>query len=660
FVPAETALPHSSHDNPPNGLSGIAPYVFHTTFDEVMLSNVEETDRALTEQARKRAIVLTQLAAESLVNHMYFHQMDVIADFSQSTRRQNGVTYFYVFDPAGEVVHDGTATIESFGKIVSDEPMRDVRETLLPATWIDNNAMHATAPIMIGSKFLGSVRIGLDLSESEHDKKAIRDLLFLIAGKGTERYLIASGLVVLFLGVAGIGIGIAVTRGTTTDIKFLKTATEEIGIGHYGTDIRVTRSDEIGDLGIAIGKMAGDLRRNEEELRFALQEAETASRAKSEFLSSMSHELRTPMNAILGFAQLLESSTSQPLTEDQKSAVGHILRGGEHLMELITQVLELSKIEAGKLSLAIGQVEARDVIDESIRMIQMRADTEGIDVIDRTAGEELPLLWTDGTRTIQVLLNLLSDAVKFNRVDGTVTVASRAMPGDMLRISVADTGRGVPAERHGELFKPFERLGREAGEIEGSGIGLTISKRIVELLGGQIGFESDLGQGSTFWFDLPVSRQPSAPRKKSRGSADPAGKVAASSDEGAAHTVLYIEDNPDNVLLMESIIERVGDAVLLSAPDAEMGIEIARIEKPDLILMDIDLPGMNGIEALKHLRNMAETKDIPVIAVTAAAMPKDVEEGKKAGFREYFIKPFDISKFNKTIGKILAGHKSLV
>jgi signal transduction histidine kinase len=223
------------------------------------------------------------------------------------------------------------------------------------------------------------------------------------------------------------------------------------------------------------------------------------------------------MHAVLGFAQVLEHNPKEPLSEKQKSAVDHILRGGNHLLELIDRLLDLSKIEAGELSLEIKHIPARDVIDECLYLIQTRTKHKDIKILDQTVGEDLPLLWTDKTRLKQVLLNLLSNAVKYNCENGTVTLGCQETSKQMLHISVADTGTGIPAEQRDDLFKPFERLGREAGQIEGTGIGLTISRQIIEQLGGEIGFESEEGKGSTFWVDVPLSSKQGSGSEEDQG-----------------------------------------------------------------------------------------------------------------------------------------------
>ena len=387
----------------------------------------------------------------------------------------------------------------------------------------------------------------------------------------------------------------------------------------------------------------------EQALLHAKEEAEAANRAKSEFLSSMSHELRTPMNAILGFAQILQYDSKEPLTEAQNFSIDNILKGGEHLMVLIEQVLELSKIDAGQLSLSFNHASARDVIDHSLGLIGARAEEKGIEIADRTAGDDLPSLWTDGTRLTQVLLNLLSNAVKYNQENGKVTISCREMPDQMLRISVADTGRGIPVEKQDKLFKPFERLGREAGQIEGTGIGLTITKQIIGKLGGRVGFESEEDKGSTFWVDIPVSKNPDNVKiEKSSSKA-----IKKLDGKSSKYSVLYIEDNPSSMQLMEAMIGQIGNVHLLTAYNAELGFDLAKSETPDLILMDINLPGLNGIEVLKQLLDTKETKSIPVIAITANAMPKDIETGLKAGFKDYITKPIDVLDFIQIIKEAL-------
>ncbi|MDH5749034.1 MAG: ATP-binding protein, partial [Rhodospirillales bacterium] len=396
--------------------------------------------------------------------------------------------------------------------------------------------------------------------------------------------------------------------------------------------------------------------RNKEEekiLRQAMEAAEKANRAKTEFLSSMSHELRTPMNAIMGFAQLLEIDPEAPLTENQKSSVSSILKGGDHLLVLIDQVLELNKIEADKMTLSLEAVSARHAIDECLSLIAGRADERGVKIIDQTTDGYLPTLSTDYTRFKQVLLNLLTNAIKYNREGGTVSLDCRPASDGMARIIVTDTGEGIPADKWDGLFRPFDRLGREAGEIEGTGIGLTISKKIIELLGGSIGFESEEGKGSAFWIDVPLSTVQELTPGIVKAKESPVSDKAVNT-VNRAPLILYIEDNPANLMFMEKMIKQLSDMNLISARTAEAGIELAKEREPDLILMDINLPGMSGIEAMKELRRNEKTRDIPVVAVTAAAMTHNVEAGKQAGFKAYLTKPLDLGEAMNTIEKFVA------
>lgn len=237
----------------------------------------------------------------------------------------------------------------------------------------------------------------------------------------------------------------------------------------------------------------------------AREEANAASRAKSQFLSTMSHELRTPLNAVLGFAQILDSDSNEPLTENQKIIVDFIIRGGNNLLDLVNQVLDLNKIEAEGLDLNTEYIPVSDIVEGSIDLLRSRANQDGVQICDQTANLELPLLWTDKEQLTKALSSLLSNAIKYNSEGGTVTVACENIPDDKLRISVQDTGEGISIEDQPSLFMPFERLGREAGKIEGAGIGLLLTRQIIELLGGNIGFESEAGKGSTFWLDVPLS-----------------------------------------------------------------------------------------------------------------------------------------------------------
>ncbi|MFA7406174.1 MAG: ATP-binding protein, partial [Pelobacteraceae bacterium] len=380
------------------------------------------------------------------------------------------------------------------------------------------------------------------------------------------------------------------------------------------------------------------------ELESAKLTAEKANLAKSNFLSSMSHELRTPLNAILGFAQLIESGAPEP-TSTQKRSIDQILKAGWYLLELINEILDLALIESGKLSLSLEPVSLAEVMQECEAMIEPQAQKRGISVTF-TRFETPYFVNADRTRVKQVLINLLSNAIKYNREGGTVTVACTLSSPDLIHISVRDTGAGLVPEQIEQLFQPFNRLGQKTNVEEGTGIGLVVSKRLVELMHGTIGMESTVGEGSVFWVELNRTTEP-----QFAGHADDLAAVAEAHDKGAAHshTLLYVEDNPANLMLVEDLIARRPEIRLLSARDGISGIEIARFSLPDMILMDINLPGMSGLKALKILSEDPATAHIPIVALSANAIPRDIEKGLEAGFFRYLTKPIKVNEFMETL-----------
>jgi len=378
----------------------------------------------------------------------------------------------------------------------------------------------------------------------------------------------------------------------------------------------------------------------------AVESADKANLAKSEFLSSMSHELRTPLNAILGFAQMLEFNPKEPLSGLQKESVDHIMKGGQHLLELINDILDLARIEAGKVELSIENISPTKILEECLSLIVNMAEARGINISTPDAAQEIPLVLADHTRFKQVLLNFMSNAVKYNQENGTVFIDFTETGNDMLRISVTDTGEGISEVQQKELFKPFSRLGAENTEIEGTGIGLVVCKDLIDLMNGTVGMESEVGKGSSFWFELPLS----LPGHKDV--VETQEKDLAQAEEGvprACGTMLYVEDNPDNLKLMKLIVSRMEGLTMISTHTGELGIEMARAEKPDLIILDINLPGMSGIETLKKLQSHASTNKIPVLALSAAATARDIEKGMEAGFLRYLTKPILVPEVMEAI-----------
>lgn len=386
------------------------------------------------------------------------------------------------------------------------------------------------------------------------------------------------------------------------------------------------------------------------ELANANEEAKSANQAKSAFLSSMSHELRTPLNAILGFAQILTSDTLPSTLEQKKEFANHILKSGRHLLTLINEILDLAKVESGTITLSMEPVALTDILLEVRTMIEPIAATRKVRALFPAI--DGAVVMADRTRLKQVLLNLLSNAVKYNREEGAVVVSCEQPAPDRLRLSVQDTGNGLNPEQLANLFQPFNRLGQEAGAQEGTGIGLVVTKRLVELMGGEIGVTSSPGVGSVFWIEL-ASTTPLASALPERGP-EAASAPSDLPDEGEPHLVLYVEDNPANLRLVEEIVAFRRDLRLLSAPDGHLGLQLAKAHLPEAILMDLNLPGMSGFEVLRQLRADPETTWIPVIALTANAMPRDIERGLAAGFHRYLTKPIDIDKFTEAINSTLA------
>ncbi|WP_434930267.1 PAS domain S-box protein [Shewanella sp. HL-SH5] len=380
------------------------------------------------------------------------------------------------------------------------------------------------------------------------------------------------------------------------------------------------------------------------ELENAKAVAEKANLAKSDFLSSMSHELRTPLGAILGFAQLMESGIP-PLAPAQKRSIAQILKAGWYLLELINEILDLALIESGKLPMSIEAVSLAEVIEECVLMSEPQARSHNIKVVFKRLATK-DFLNVDRTRLKQVIINLLSNAIKYNREGGSVVLECSQSSEDMMRISVRDTGEGLSAEQLFQLFQPFNRLGQEANGQEGTGIGLVVSKRLVESMGGIIGVQSTVGVGSVFWFELHRTDQPLSSIENTPAMASVALEYEAPE---RLQTLLYVEDNPANLMLVENIIARRSNLRFLSAADAIKGIEMAHTHQPDVILMDINLPGISGLTALKILRESPMTASIPVVALSANAIPRDIEKGLDAGFFGYLTKPLRINDFMKTL-----------
>ncbi|CAM3624681.1 GAF domain-containing protein [Halomonas sp. FME1] len=382
------------------------------------------------------------------------------------------------------------------------------------------------------------------------------------------------------------------------------------------------------------------------DLASARDLAEKANQAKSEFLSSMSHELRTPLNAIIGFSQLLGKARRDPLSDKQQRQVGQIEKSGQHLLSLINEVLDLARIEAGHVQFSIEPILMQNVLDDVCSTLEATIEAAGITLTSMPFSEPWYVA-ADYTRTKQVLLNLLSNAIKYNHQHGTIRIAAEPLD-DELRISIIDSGTGIAIERQHELFEPFNRLDAEHGSIEGTGIGLAITRELVERMQGRIGMTSHSDVGSTFWFTLPITERDASEEQPSAFQ-----NAGANASHQHQFQLLYIEDNPANQRLMDDIIEEFSHIRLQTVVSAELGLEIMRHAPPDLVLMDIHLPGMNGFQALDIMQKDPQLKHIKVIALSANAMERDRSYGLAAGFNDYLTKPIDIEKLTLTLNHFL-------
>lgn len=418
-----------------------------------------------------------------------------------------------------------------------------------------------------------------------------------------------------------------------------------------GRNLRISerRTPEGGTV-VLVWDLTDDARR-EEELRRMRAIAEAASLAKSEFLSSMSHELRTPLNAVLGFAQLLRRDKKQPLGERQQGMLGHIIKGGEHLLRLIDDVLDLARIEAGRVTISTEPVGVSDVLAEVKNALEPLAERNHITLlVEPLPGEPLEIL-ADRTRFTQILVNYGSNAIKYGRPEGHVRFRATAARAGYVRVDVIDDGIGIPPSKHNRIFQPFQRAGQETGPIEGTGIGLAITKRLAELMGGEVGFESDIDRGSDFWVELPrLAAHEARPHKPTEAVEN----GAALTDAGSPRvSVVYIEDNPANVAFMEQLLGEFERVELLTAPTAELGIELVRRVRPNVVIMDINLPGMSGFDATRRLAEQPETRGIPVIGLSAAAMPRDRKQAEEAGLYRYLTKPVDVDALVAALEEVL-------
>ena len=436
----------------------------------------------------------------------------------------------------------------------------------------------------------------------------------------------------------------------------IKTGGKSLGVlGVFSLQRRDFSKDEVNFVQTIANVITSAIERHqtEEKIRTAQADAEAANRAKSEFLSRMSHELRTPLNAVIGFAQLLGMEES---TERQKESISHISRAGRNLLDLINEVLDVARLDAGRVQFNMEAVDVVELVHELSNATIPAAEKRKIAILTDRMDGEIPFVMAGRERLKQVMLNLLSNGVKFNREGGTLTLSITRPENAVWRVGVTDTGSGIPREKISRLFVPFERLGTPEGGIEGgTGLGLALCQRVMRALNGRIGVASTVGVGSTFWIELPATPAPSSRAPISRVQTIDLPNVTTTSARTAAkfHTVLYIEDDPTNFCLLERILTPRKDIKLLSALLGRQGLAITREQKPDLILLDMNLPDMSGEQVLRTLKGSKSTDRIPIIAVTGELPGQREHELRALGISDTLFKPYKVSEITELLERVL-------
>jgi len=479
------------------------------------------------------------------------------------------------------------------------------------------------------------------------------DTTFTALFKSNQQTINYNIVAIIAAFIIAITLGLLISRTFSHPLNKLTNASRQIAEGNLDQHLNLRTGGELQILADTFNSMANSLKEYHDhmeqmiedrtsDLNDAKKAAEQASETKSQFLSRVSHELRTPMNAIMGFGQLLKDEETN---EEKTEYLNGILFAGNHLVKLIDEVLDISRIDAQEIKLSIEDTDLSKILSECIYLIQPMAIKHKVSILgDHT---QMPRIKADSFRLKQILLNLLSNAIKYNNEQGTVTIKQTAIDGDMLRLEIIDTGHGIKQDMQALVFEPFTRVAANSDTIEGAGIGLTITKKLVEVMGGSIGLSSEEDAGSTFWIELPLAPNAESADYDAANTTNIRHLQAGSALPN--YKVLYIEDDAISVKLMETILSSHTNYKLLSSPTAELGIALAIAHQPKLIILDMNLPDMNGFHLLQKIRNNYKTSNTPIIAFDAHATPADITNGIKQGFFAYLTKPIDMPLLNEKI-----------